>query len=139
MLRNYDCEHFALEIYTVMFQKLPPSTGSLSQDFSMPSSAYSPSKVPPGELQLIKVYKTKPTLGIAIEGGSNTRHTMPKIAKIQVEFLHMGHSKVLYLFVINLNRAIFCVCENAGLPTDHDNTVFEKFEFWASMVCTQEP
>jgi len=74
-----------LEI-TLIFQKLPPNAGSLNQDPSRPLSAHSPSEGPSGELQLIKVYKTKPTLGITIEGGANMPQPNPTIAKIQVEF-----------------------------------------------------
>ena len=39
------------------------------------------------ELQEIKIFKSKPTLGIAIEGGANTRQPMPRVAKIQVKTL----------------------------------------------------
>ena len=32
----------------------------------------------------VTVYKKKPTLGIAIEGGANTRQPLPRIINIQV-------------------------------------------------------
>lgn len=34
----------------------------------------------------ITVSKTKPILGIAIEGGANTRHPLPRIINIHVSF-----------------------------------------------------
>jgi hypothetical protein len=36
------------------------------------------------EQRKIRVNKTKPILGIAIEGGANTKVPMPRIAKVQV-------------------------------------------------------
>lgn len=43
-------------------------------------------------LDFVIIYKTKPTLGIAIEGGLNTRQPIPKVISIQVcftiSFLH---------------------------------------------------
>ena len=35
-------------------------------------------------LEVIPVYKTKPTLGMAIEGGANTRQPLPRVINIQV-------------------------------------------------------
>lgn len=35
----------------------------------------------------ITVKKTKPILGIAIEGGANTKHPLPRIININVSFL----------------------------------------------------
>ena len=35
-------------------------------------------------LEFVIIYKTKPTIGIAIEGGFNTRQPVPKIISIQV-------------------------------------------------------
>ena len=35
-------------------------------------------------LEIIPVYKTKPTLGMAIEGGANTRQPLPRVINIQV-------------------------------------------------------
>jgi len=57
---------------------------SNSSSLSVVTSRISALSVDAGELQLVKVNKTKPTLGIAIEGGANTRQPMPKIVKIQV-------------------------------------------------------
>ncbi|XP_062610143.1 whirlin-like [Saccostrea cucullata] len=34
-------------------------------------------------LNLVMIYKTKPTLGVAIEGGHNTRQPIPKVISIQ--------------------------------------------------------
>ena len=41
-----------------------------------------------GTQHRITVYKTKPTLGIAIEGGANTRQPLPRIINIQVCLHH---------------------------------------------------
>ena len=38
-----------------------------------------------GNLRII-VKKSKPTLGIAIEGGANTKHLLPRIINIHVSF-----------------------------------------------------
>lgn len=64
--------------YCVYFiTSLPKTNGvALSKDRKQKESA--------GERQVIRIYKTKPTLGIAIEGGANTRQPMPRVAKIQV-------------------------------------------------------
>lgn len=35
----------------------------------------------------VTVRKTKPILGIAIEGGANTKHPLPRIININVRFL----------------------------------------------------
>lgn len=35
-------------------------------------------------LEFVIIYKTKPTLGVAIEGGINTRHPEPTVISIQV-------------------------------------------------------
>lgn len=40
-----------------------------------------------GNLQ-ISVKKTKPILGIAIEGGANTKHPLPRIINIHVSYFH---------------------------------------------------
>ena len=38
-------------------------------------------------LEIIPVYKTKPTLGMAIEGGANTRQPLPRVINIQVHHI----------------------------------------------------
>ena len=43
-------------------------------------------------LEFVIIYKTKPTIGIAIEGGFNTRQPVPKIISIQVNTCTCGLS-----------------------------------------------
>jgi len=38
---------------------------------------------------LINILKTKPTLGLAIEGGANTKHPLPRIINIHVSPMMM--------------------------------------------------
>jgi len=40
------------------------------------------SDLPNGDVEVITVYKTKPTLGIAIEGGANTKQPLPRVISI---------------------------------------------------------
>lgn len=47
----------------------------------------------------ITVKKTKQILGIAIEGGANTKHPLPRIINIHVRFLFLN-----YFFVFNFMR-----------------------------------
>lgn len=37
---------------------------------------------------LVTIPKTKPILGIAIEGGANTKHPLPRIINIHVSYSH---------------------------------------------------
>lgn len=62
-----------------------------------PGSLGSPAVCPqPGLLEptscLIRVSKSAPTLGIAIEGGANTRQPLPRIVTIQVGQAEAGNS-----------------------------------------------
>ena len=41
-------------------------------------------------LEFVIIYKTKPAIGIAIEGGFNTRQPVPKIISIQVNTCTCG-------------------------------------------------
>lgn len=51
----------------------------------------------------ITVSKTKPILGIAIEGGANTRHPLPRIINIHVSFT------VFFLLFINKTIQFYCL------------------------------
>jgi len=35
-------------------------------------------------MEVVTIYKTKPTLGFAIEGGANTKKPLPRVLNIQV-------------------------------------------------------
>lgn len=35
-------------------------------------------------LQMVYIYRCKPTLGVAIEGGANTRQPLPRVISVQV-------------------------------------------------------
>ncbi|KAK2156209.1 hypothetical protein LSH36_219g03059 [Paralvinella palmiformis] len=62
-------------------------SGSKSTSDRSPDQVTSPSgQISPtdnGELKSIVVHKTRPTLGLAIEGGANTRQPLPRIINIQ--------------------------------------------------------
>lgn len=51
----------------------------------------------------VTVKKTKPILGIAIEGGANTKHPLPRIININVSFSHTlsGLSRAVYSNLYN--------------------------------------
>ena len=36
-------------------------------------------------LDVVYIYRSKPTLGLAIEGGANTRQPLPKVINVQVK------------------------------------------------------
>uniref|UniRef100_A0A8B9PTF5 Whirlin n=1 Tax=Apteryx owenii TaxID=8824 RepID=A0A8B9PTF5_APTOW len=67
-------------------QPVPGKSRSLKEAASSEGAAEGASK-PPGLLEptscLIRVSKSAPTLGIAIEGGANTRQPLPRIVTIQ--------------------------------------------------------
>ncbi|KAM6193190.1 whirlin isoform 2-T2 [Sarcoramphus papa] len=67
-------------------QPVPGKSRSLKEAARSEGAAEGPSK-PPGLLEptscLIRVSKSAPTLGIAIEGGANTRQPLPRIVTIQ--------------------------------------------------------
>lgn len=57
---------------------------------------------------LIRVSKSAPTLGIAIEGGANTRQPLPRIVTIQVGQAENGKNSmhILSLFSLGIRKAI---------------------------------
>ncbi|KAJ6654619.1 hypothetical protein lerEdw1_006772 [Lerista edwardsae] len=66
---------------------LEPIKSRSSQEAPRPDRVVEAAPKPPGLLEptshLIRVTKTAPTLGIAIEGGANTRQPLPRIVTIQ--------------------------------------------------------
>ncbi|XP_048469317.1 whirlin [Rhincodon typus] len=75
-----------------------PAKGKITKD--TPRNEPKPEAVlkPPGLLEptsvLVRVPKSAPTLGIAIEGGANTRQPLPRIVTIQAE-PELGDAKLL--------------------------------------------
>lgn len=69
-----------------------------------PNQEHNPHVVPDHRGNLhITVKKTKPILGIAIEGGANTKHPLPRIINIHVSFATSAFISELNVYVIIVN------------------------------------
>lgn len=67
-------------------QRLSEHPNGLTNDLNQ---EHNPHVVPDHKGNLhITVKKTKPILGIAIEGGANTKHPLPRIINIHVSFVN---------------------------------------------------
>lgn len=67
---------------------------------------------------LIRVSKSAPTLGIAIEGGANTRQPLPRIVTIQVGQAENGGNSIHIpsLFSLDIRKALQPRPERGGSP-----------------------
>ncbi|KAM9594734.1 whirlin isoform 2-T2 [Morphnus guianensis] len=88
-------------------QPVPGKSRSLKEAVRSEGAAEGAAK-PPGLLEptscLIRVSKSAPTLGIAIEGGANTRQPLPRIVTIQVGQAENGKNLVHILSLSSLDR-----------------------------------
>lgn len=48
-------------------------------------------------LEVVYIYRSKPTLGVAIEGGANTRQPFPKVISVQVGVIFVYFADPRYL------------------------------------------
>lgn len=85
-------------------QRLPMEQNGMGQDPNLDQAAHI---VPDhnGNLR-ITVRKSKPILGIAIEGGANTKHPLPRIINIHVsDVIYEG----TFVFLMVIVCGLWCV------------------------------
>lgn len=112
-----------LLLFLQSMQRLPMEQNGMGQDPNISEAAHI---VPDhnGNLR-ITVRKSKPILGIAIEGGANTKHPLPRIINIHVSKIYDRFSLLFWVaikwlslgffiieFVIYENKNLYLWCRN---------------------------